>query len=129
MILVFSVAVTIGAGFVLNLAAEGLRAIPWALLLGGVTLVATVIACLRRIGHPGPRFSHAATPLPGQSAVAFAAAGLIASSALVLGVQGAQWQHQPGFAQLWILPTRNAALNWFSVGSRIRVQGGRHSKL
>lgn len=99
-----SLAITILGGLLLNLTAGGLRAELWTLWLGGVTLVACLIALLRRPRQPmiaRPRLNFA-IPLDQGVFIVLVALGVIV--AMGIATSSALQQKATSFTQLWILP-------------------------
>lgn len=105
-VLGLSLTVDILGGFILNLLPMGLRAISWAVFLGLLTLIFSLIAlCLRR------RF--AANEMPrvkiGFSLQEYIFVGLsvvITILALYYSVMSAAERSSPGFTQAWMLPLK-----------------------
>lgn len=97
-----SLAVAALGGLALHQAPAGLRAGPWAVLLGNITLVASLVALVRRARHPGP--ARPALSLSWGQALAFGLAGLLVCSALVVARDGALRRDATRFTQLWALP-------------------------
>jgi uncharacterized membrane protein len=108
-----SIAVSVLGGFALDLTPWGLRPGSWALLLGGITLVACAVALLRRrpiaLAPAAPRVR-----LRLRDIGLFGLAALVVVGAFVVAIDGAAQPPAQGFTQLWMLPADN--------GVRIGVQ-------
>jgi Protein of unknown function (DUF1616) len=98
-----SIALSVLGGFALNGTSWGLRAASWALLLGGLTLVACVVALIRRHAiAPAPATKRAC--LRPRDAGLFGLAALVAAGAFALAINSAAQPTTDGFTQLWMLP-------------------------
>ncbi|MEK6276808.1 MAG: DUF1616 domain-containing protein [Actinomycetota bacterium] len=101
---------------VLNYAPGGLRAGSWAALLVLVVLVGCVVAAVRRgeapsgrFRWPRPRLTRSEGGLLLGAALAFAAAGVISSTALPA-------KNAEGYTRLWMLPASGAEASGVRVG-------------
>ena len=98
-------------GLLLYAAGVPLHRAGWLGLLAAVTLIGDVALFVRRrTGKAAPfswRFEHRRMPLP--RLAIFAAAVLIAASAVTLARLGVAAQPQPGFTQLWLAPQQQKA--------------------
>jgi hypothetical protein len=99
-----SIALSVLGGFALNGAPWGLQAASWALLLGGLTLVACTIAFIRRCAIRLESAIAGQIRLRPQDAGLFGLAALIAAGAFALAIGGAAQPPADGFTQLWMLP-------------------------
>jgi uncharacterized membrane protein len=115
-----SLAIDVLSGLILNMLPIGLQAISWAVLLGLLTVVfSLLVAFLRRgalwnMARP-PRFR-----LTIYEGILFGLAILVAILSLVYTTIGAERQQYPGFTQLWMLPEVQA-------GTSCAVRLGVHS--
>src|SRR5215212_1763152 len=118
-----SLAVVALAGLLLHWTALGLRPTAWAVALGNLTLVASLIALLRRrrlpvsaVMQPRPwsAFSGAGLTLA-QGGLLSLAALLVAGSVLIAR-DGAIQQRATGFTQLWVLPDSAAQADSVRLG-------------
>ncbi|HEY7294465.1 MAG TPA: DUF1616 domain-containing protein, partial [Dehalococcoidia bacterium] len=99
-----SLAVCVLSGLLLNLTPGGLSADAWVLTLGGITLLASAAALVRR-NRPAPAAWPGQPLSPGRRGGAlFALAGVILIGAFGLAHLGAEQQNAPDFTQLWITP-------------------------
>jgi hypothetical protein len=125
-----SLAVVALAGLLLHWAALGLRPTAWTVALGNLTLVASLIALLRRRRQPA---SVAAQPL---LLSGFRRAGLTRTQGGLLGLalvlvagsvliarDGAIQQRATGFTQLWVLPDSAAQADSVRLGVSNREPG------
>lgn len=105
--LALSLAIAILSGFILNEFPTGLHTLPWALWLGLLTAVFSLIAFLRRRTQPAeillPRVR-----LRISTVVLFGLAILVAFLSILYSVIGATQQSHPGFTQLGVLPATQA---------------------
>lgn len=114
-----SMAITGLSGFVLNWTPWGLQAHSWAVLLSGITVVAAIIALIRR----DPRAISPATPRPQRMWRAPQTALLVMALCVVVAAGtvsylGATHQPRKGFTQLWMVPERNVGPNALRLGVR-----------
>jgi hypothetical protein len=113
-----SLAVTALGGIALNWTPWGLQSGSWALLLGGVTLTASVLALLRR----RRRSFGAAGRLSGRpdirQSLLLGLALILAAGAVALARHGAAQQDVAGFTQLWILPSEQLDQRTVRLGLR-----------
>lgn len=121
MSLAVSLIIVILGGLVLNLTPSGLRPGPWTVLLGGITLAASLVALLRRQGQGAPpqQAGNNHIGLSLRQGLLLALAVIIVGGALAISIIGAEQQPYPGFTQLWILPAQGAnAKNSVLLGVR-----------
>lgn len=109
--LVFSLALSIsiagGGGLILHFSGSGLNPQSWLLFLSGITLVAGVIALMRR-----PRTTGAPRLALNFSLSQFLMIGLalvLVVAAVRIAQDGALQQPTEGFTQLWMLPSEDSA--------------------
>jgi hypothetical protein len=99
-----SLAVGALGGIVLNCLPFGLRTLPWALLLGGITLAAGAVWLVRR-RQPSIVSTHESGAAPWmRSLPLLALAGAIVMGSAAIAVVAAVEQPSAGFTQLWLLP-------------------------
>lgn len=122
-----SLGIAVLGGLALNLTPWGLQPFSWAILLGGVTLVATAVA-FRSRSLVGPRYpdpeddtiakrrSRRPARLDPRSTVLFGLAVLTVIAALSVAYVGAVKQPFQGFTQLWMLPGESAGPNVLLLG-------------
>lgn len=99
-----SVAAAALGGLALNLTPWGLRATPWAALLGGLTLAASAVAFARRRGQPAAGPARRAPRLRLRDGLMFVLAALLVVVALREAQTEAIRRQSVGFTQLWVLP-------------------------
>lgn len=102
-----SLILVISGGLVLNLTPSGLLPGSWAVLLGGITLAASVVTLVRRRGQNVsaiPSWGSRDVGLTFRQGLLLGLATIVACAALALSIIGAEQQSYPGFTQLWILP-------------------------
>jgi len=105
-----SLSIVIISGLLLNLTPFGLRSLSWAVCLGSVTVIASIIALIRRqgqfnaswvwSGHFGFTF---------RQGLLLSLALIVVGGAIAISIIGAEQQPYPGFTQLWILPASHAS--------------------
>jgi hypothetical protein len=118
------------AGLMLHWTALGLRPAAWAVALGNLTLVASLLALVRRWHQPA---SEAVQRLPLSG---FRSAGmtpaqcgllglavLLVAGALLIARDGALQQRATGFTQLWVLPDSAAKQDSVRLGVSNREPG------
>lgn len=112
-----SFAIAILAGMALNLSPNGLKPLPWALILGGITIPLTIVALVRRLreAEEGPRFSLQLKPVHG---LLLAAALVVLVGGYSLTRNGAISEGYAGFTQAWLLPCDSADAGCLRVGVR-----------
>jgi hypothetical protein len=117
-----SFAATIVAGLLLAMTPFRLSPLSWAVMLAGVTLVASAVAWLRRVraGIEGPQFPRLAAR-PGALALMLVAA-LIAGDALLGNSLAAVQQDKPAPEQLWLVPAGEEV----RLGMRAGPGGGQY---
>ena len=120
-----SLAVAAIAGLLLHWTALGLRPAAWAVALGNLTLVASLIALARRFRQPAvasavlpPRLAG----LTGGQAALLGLAALLVGGALLVARDGAIQQRASGFTQLWVLPDAAASQASVRLGLSNREQ-------
>ena len=117
LILGISVAITGLSGFALNWTPWGLRAHSWAVLLGGITVIAAIIALLRR----DTRTTSPATPrrertwrVPQTALLTMALCVMVAAA--TVAYLGATHHPRDGFTQLWMVPEQRVGPNALRLG-------------
>jgi hypothetical protein len=124
-----ALAVAVLTGLVINLV-TGLTRLSWAVALA-IVLVACACAGLviRRRGEdevapaPVPRGGFRLSPV---TAGFLLLAGALAGAAVWLAAASANWQHSPGFAQLWLVPADGATA---TLGVRDNYPGSQTLRL
>jgi len=99
-----SLALAALAGLLLHWTALGLRPAAWAVALGNLTLVASLVALVRRRQKPA---STRVRRIAGMTLVEgglLGLAALLVVGALLIARDGALQQRATGFTQLWVLP-------------------------
>jgi uncharacterized membrane protein len=114
-----SLVIAVLGGFVLNWTTEGLQMSSWAVLLGGVTLVASSAALVRRSRETGKEFtiSRSEIKIDWARAALFGLAALIVVGAVLVARVGALQQADRS-TQLWMLPANGAGQNVVRLGVR-----------
>ena len=107
-----SLTISILGGFVLNWTSGGLNTISWTLLLGGITVAASLVALWRYSPSSSGRPAWTRGSLPEltpllQRAAIFGLAVLVAVVAFMVARDAAVKNAGPGFTQLWFLPDAN----------------------
>lgn len=107
-----SLSIVILSGLLLNLTSFGLQARSWALLLGGITLVASAIAIirqrkLRETTEKWPRLN--GLHITFRQGLLVGIAAIIIGGAFAVSIVGAQLQARQGFTQLWMLPSSSTS--------------------
>lgn len=117
LILGISVALTGLSAFVLNGTPWGLQTRSWAVLLGGVTGIAAIIALVRRGNRAvvRPRLRDARM-WKARHTVLLAMALCVVMSAATVAYLGASHQPRNGFTQLWMVPERSAGPTALRLG-------------
>src|SRR5262249_13317704 len=119
-----SLAVAALCGLMLHWTALGLRPAAWAVALGNVTLVSSLIALARRwrqpAGDPAPPRVAPMTLLGGGL---LGLAALLVAGALLIARDGAIHQRATGFTQLWVLPDSAASQDHVRLGVSNREPG------
>ncbi len=116
-----SLVVSVLGGLALNTTPWGLRPLPWALWLGGLSLVSAVVA-LRRVteekgtgeGTSPELWRPRLTPA---SVIGFAAAAMVVGLAVSLAFQSTS-VGAPTFTQLWAIPTHGNNQYSLEIGVR-----------
>ena len=114
-----SIAIVVLGGLILNLLSSGLRESSWAVFLGLVTIVFSLIVAFRRRGAP---VNGARLPKLRFSISSFVLLGLaiaVAFFTVVYDANSEAQQPHPGFTQLWMLPVTQAGK---SCAVRLGVQ-------
>lgn len=117
LVLGISVAITGLSGFILNWTPWGLQTRSWAVLLAGITVVAAMIALLRR----GPRLAaqvsvrRERTWRAPQTALLLMAVCVVVAAATV-SYLGATHQPRKGFTQLWMVPEQSVGPDALRLG-------------
>jgi hypothetical protein len=96
-----SVALAVLGGLALNLLPVGLQTVSWSLLLGGVALLALLVALIRRHATPLEPLDLHLRPI--QMALLGGALTLMLAAAII-SILGAAAQYSGSAAQLWMLP-------------------------
>lgn len=113
-----SLSVTVLGGVALNWTPWGLQPESWAVLLGGITIIAGGVALVQyRRFYNGVAF-RPRLPLRAREGVLLALAAALALGALGIARVGASTQQTPGFTQLWILPPAAPDGNAIRLGIR-----------
>src|SRR5438876_5147113 len=107
-----SLIIVILGGLALNWTPFGLNTGSWAVLLGGITLIASAVALVRRRGQ---NISASAwlrvvdVGLNFRQGLLLGLAAIVVCGAVAVSYLGAARQPFPGFTQLWILPADGAS--------------------
>lgn len=101
-----SLTLTILVGTLLHWSPWGVRALPAALILGGITL-AGIAGALARAGAGAP--GRALPPLRPSQQARLGLALAVGCGAILVAYLGAMQQPRPGFTQLWALPAPGVA--------------------
>ena len=99
-----SLAVAGLAGLLLHWTALGLRPAAWAVALGNLTLVASLIALVRRWRQPASDTVQRSAGMTLAEGGLLGLALLLVAGALLIARDGAIQQRATGFTQLWVLP-------------------------
>jgi uncharacterized membrane protein len=105
--LALSLVIAVLGGILLNFTPWGLHAGPWAVFLGGITLVACVVALVRRRAQnisSSAWLRHENIRLNFRQGLLLSLAVFLVGGAIAMSIIGAEHQPSPGFTQLWILP-------------------------
>jgi len=125
--LVFSLGASLAAaalcGLLLHWTALGLRPAAWAVALGNITLVASLVALARRWRRPGGEIARRAAGLTLVQGGMLGLAALLAAGALLIARDGAMQQRATGLTQLWVLPDRAASQESVRLGVSNREPG------
>lgn len=113
-----SLAVAVLGGLALNWMPWGLRADSWVVLLGSVTLGASLVALLRRRDYLTVDPGRWNAGLHVHQVLLFGLAALVVVGAMVVARIGALRQHTPAFTQLWILSADETDQGAVRVGVR-----------
>ncbi len=118
-----SLAVAALAGLLLHWTTLGLRPAAWAVALGNITLVASLIALVRRwrqpVGDPVQRAAGLTLAQGGLLGLAM----LLVAGAVLIARDGAIQQRAAGFTQLWVLPDSAAQVDSVRLGVSNREPG------
>jgi hypothetical protein len=118
-----SLAVAALAGLLLHWTALGLRPAAWAVALGNITLVASLIALVRRWQQPAGDTVPRSTGMTLAQSGLLGLAALLVASAVVIARDGAIQQRATGFTQLWVLPDSAARTDSVRLGVSNREPG------
>ena len=125
-----SLALAALAGLLLHWTALGLRPAAWAVALGNITLVASLIALVRRwrqpaggIVQPGPLSGFHSPGVTLAQGGLLGLAALLVAGALLIARDGAIQQRATGFTQLWVLPDSAAQTDSVRLGVSNREPG------
>ena len=106
--LLFSVGASLAlaalAGLLLQWTALGLRPAAWVIALGNLTLVASLIALVRRWRRPAVDSAQRVAGMTLVEGGLMGLAALLVACALLIARDGALQQRATGFTQLWVLP-------------------------
>lgn len=111
-----SLAIAVVGGVVLNLTPWGLQEGTWAAWLGTVTVVAGVIAILRRRMQADTKSSPVIVGLSMRQTLVFGLAICITLGAIGLARYGATQQQSASFTQLWIQPVNQGGMRSVHLG-------------
>jgi uncharacterized membrane protein len=110
-------------GLLLHWTALGMRPVAWAVALGNLTLVASLIALIRRwrqsavdTVQPSPLSGFRVARMTLVESGLLGLATLLVVSALLIARDGAIRQRATGFTQLWVLPDRAAQADSVRLG-------------
>jgi uncharacterized membrane protein YhdT len=115
-----SLSIDILSGLILNLLPTGLQALSWAVLLGLLTVVFSLLAAYLRRGAPVNRARPLRFRFSIYGCILFGLATALALLSILYAAIGAAQQPHPGFTQLWMLPVVQA-------GESCAVRLGVHS--
>jgi len=118
-----SLAVAGLTGLLLHWTALGLRPAAWAVALGNLTLVSSLIALLRRWRQPANAPVQRGTGLTLSQGGLLGLAALLVAAAVVVARDGAIQQRATGFTQLWVLPDSAAKADSVRLGVSNREPG------
>jgi Protein of unknown function (DUF1616) len=118
-----SLAVAALAGLLLHWTALGLRPAAWAVALGNLTLVSSLIALLRPRRQPASAPVQRGTGLTLSQGGLLGLAALLVAGAVVIARDGAIQQRATGFTQLWVLPDSAAKADSVRLGVSNREPG------
>jgi len=105
-----SLAVIALGGLMLDLTPDGQTRLSWIISMAGAALLALAATVwLRRRRPPSAGATRRITARQRILAGYVLAALAVAGTAIGLAVASVGWQHSPGFAQLWLVPSRIAA--------------------
>lgn len=124
-----SIAISILGGLMLNLTPWAIQRASWGILLGAVTLVASIAAFVRRWRSGALSESHTLVTITRRQALSLATAVLIVGFALAISIMGARQQHVSNFTQLWITPANRAGEELIRVGISNQEQLTRNYRL
>ena len=110
-----SISVTGVLGLLLNFTPWGLNPQTWLYGLSGITLIASILALIRRDGTPSV---HPRTRLSIVQAALFGLAAVLVVFALIVARDGAARQVYPGFTQLWLVPADDSTQVSVQLGVR-----------
>ena len=118
-----SLAVAALAGLLLHWTALGLRPAAWAVALGNITLVASLIALVRRWRQPAGDTGQRSAGMTLAQGGLLGLAVLLVAGAVVIARDGAIQQRATGFTQLWVLPDSAAQADSVRLGVSNREPG------
>ncbi len=118
-----SLAVAALAGLLLHWTALGLRPIAWAVTLGNLTLVSSLIALVRRWRQPASETMQRSAGLTLAQGGLLGLAALLVAGAVLIARDGAIRQRATGFTQLWVLPDSAAKADSVRLGVSNREPG------
>lgn len=118
-----SLAVVALAGLLLDWTALGLRPAAWAVALGNLTLVSSLIALLRRRRQPISTAAQCRVSLTLRQAGMLSLAVLLVAGVILIARDGALQQRATGFTQLWVLPDSAAQADSVRLGVSNRETG------
>lgn len=110
-------------GLLLHWTTLGLRPAAWAVTLGNVTLVASLVALARRWRQPAGDMTPRAAGLTPMHGGLLGLAALLVAAALLIARDGAIQQRATGFTQLWVLPAGAASQDRVRLGVSNREPG------
>lgn len=111
-----SLSVTVLGGVALNWTPWGLQPESWAVLLGGITVIAGGVTLVHYRRFYNGVAIRPRVPLRPREGVLLALAAVLALGALGIARVGASTQQTPGFTQLWMLPSAGAGSGTVSLG-------------
>ncbi len=112
---VFSLALSLGTvilgGLALNWMPFGLHTLSWSVLLSGITLIASIVALIRRRGQyiSASAWLRVDVGFNFRQGLLLGLAAIVVCGAGAVSYRGAAQQPFPGFTQLWVLPADGAS--------------------
>jgi uncharacterized membrane protein len=110
-------------GLLLHWTALGLRPAAWAVVLGNLTLIASLVALIRRWRQPAGDSAWRSAGLTLAQGGLLGLAALLVAGALLIARDGALQQRANGFTQLWVLPDSAANEDSVRLGVSNREPG------